>query len=71
MIDCKFVFKFSGGGVSDSLNANYRVQSVPCIGDKIAFVGEDGIYKTFEVKEIIHYITPTQDAHEITVFYGD
>jgi hypothetical protein len=71
MIDCKFVFKFSSGGTSDSLNQTYKVQSVPRTGDKVAFVSEDGsCQEASEVKDVIHYINPTKGTHEITVFYG-
>jgi hypothetical protein len=71
MIDCKFVFKFSKGGTSDSLNATYRVNAVPRVGEKLSFVGEDGNLSTSEVKEVIHYINPSKGTHEITVYYGD
>jgi hypothetical protein len=71
MIDCKFVFRFSSGGNSDSLNQTYKVQVVPRNGDKVAFVSENGTHTISEVKEVIHYINPTEGTHEITVFYGD
>ena len=71
MIDCKFVFRFKSGGASDSLNQNYKVHSVPRTGEQIAFVSEDGNFATSEVKEVIHYINPTNGTHEITVFYGE
>jgi hypothetical protein len=71
MIECQFVYKFSDGGSSDSLNQSYKVHSVPQAGDTISFVGEDGTCTDSEVKEVVHYINPTEGTHEITVFYGD
>lgn len=71
MIDCKFVFRFPSGGISDSLNQTYKVQSVPRTGDKVSFVSENGSHAISEVKEVIHYINPTTGTHDISVFYGD
>ena len=70
MIDCKFVFKFKDGGVSDSLSNTYRVHSVPQIGQELNFVGEDGNTANSKVEEVIHSINPTNGTHDITVYYG-
>lgn len=70
MIDCKFVFKFKGGGTSDSLNRTHKVHTIPQIGQTIGFVGEDGNITHSKVQDVVHYINPTEETHEITVYYG-
>ena len=70
MIECRFVFTFKTGGTSDSLNQVYKVHSIPQIGETISFVGENGDTTDSKVQDVVHYINPTKNTHEITVYYG-
>lgn len=65
MIPCRFKYKFPTGGASDSLDQVYNVHSVPSVGDTLFIGGES------EVKEVVHFINPTERTHEILVYYGD
>ncbi len=70
MIDCRFVYKFKGGGASDSLSQVYKVHAVPQIGQELIFVGNDGNAPTSKVIDVVHYIDRATGTHEITVYYG-
>ena len=71
MIPCKFVYVFRGGSSgSASLNQVYQVHAVPNVGDTVWFLGSNGEGPEFEVKEVDHFIRPTEMTHEIVVSYG-
>jgi len=71
MIPCRFIYRFVSGGSSDSLNQVYQVHAVPCVGDAIDFVGEDGNAARLVVLEVAHSINPTAATHEVVVYCGD
>jgi len=70
MTECKFVFRFSKGGNSDSVIASYKLHTVPRPGDNLLITGDDGNEFMSEVKEIVHSINPSKGSHEIRVFHG-
>jgi hypothetical protein len=71
MIKCRFVFQFSGGGTSDSLNKFEEVLAVPRIGERISMINNEGVSSGISVvKDVIHWINAETGNHEIVVHYG-
>lgn len=71
MIPCRFIYRFTNGGSSDSLNQVHQVHSVPRVGEAIDFVGEDGSVAQSVVLQVVHSIGTSGGTHEIIVYYGD
>ena len=69
MIDCKFVFVMNGGAASDSLERNYRVPSIPRIGESLMICGCDSSVLNYEVVNVMHALDMQTGIGEVIVYY--
>lgn len=70
MIRCRFIFRRRDGGNSDSLDSVHPVSRVPCVGDSLQFVNEDGNCSDHVVVQVLHRIFTDEDRCEVVVFYS-
>lgn len=71
MINCKFVFVMKSGAASDSIVHNWRVPSVPRIGDDLMICGCDSSVMDYKVVNVLHSLDMQTGIGEVIVYYGD
>ncbi len=69
MIDCKFIFVMNSGATSDSLVNNWRVPSIPRIGESLIISGCDSSALNYEVVNVLHALDMQTGIGEVIVYY--
>ena len=69
MIDCKFVYMYSSGSASDSLQNKFSVPAVPRVGDPLLICGHDSNCISYVVTDVLHSLDMKTGLGEVIVYY--